>query len=408
MPITSPDMTTFTETALDAARGNVDAESFTSALSESAFGFFDDIFDDIFDSVTGIIGDILTGGPDAILGVIDRIIADLGGTLTPEGIIDSFVPEDLLPTLDIPIPGLVDGEGNPITPRDQFTEAFLTNNTEQAVQTLVPFTGIDVTDQEQVDAITEGLTSAFDLITVTRAGEIIVDRSNLALPPVYDIKSTFGTNSPGYTSFISSVEELQLEFRSVLREIVEVIIHSTETHTNANLDADQIKETAIEFGASEMPYHYVIKRDGSLQRGLDVDTVADHCPENGHNDRSISLILVGGLNIATGVSADDEFTQAAAYTREQYNTLWHFMKTFFNTWPGGQALGHGDVLGYRNEPGFDVREYCKSEFNKISLYKDPVNEYAFSSTDINRSIRFLNNRAGLAFAWAWWDKDALG
>jgi len=392
MPIQSNDLTNFFQEGIDAVnRGSADFASFL------------DDFPDLGGLLPeGPLLDILTGGADAVLGIMESLIAELGGTLTPDALLEEFVPDAQRALMQIPIPGVTP----PTTPAQQFADAFETNNRELAVQTLVPFTGIDPTDQEQVDAITDGLTSAFDLITVTRAGEVLLDKSSLTLPPAYDIKSQFGTDAPSYTSFVSSVEELQLEFRSVIRDVTEVIVHSTETHANVNLDADQIEEMATTFGASSMPYHYVIKRDGSLQRGLDVDTVAEHCPEQNHNAYSISLILVGGLNIATGASVDDEFTQAAAYTREQFNTFWYFMKSFFDRWPGGQALGHGDVLGYTVEPGFDVREFCRAEFGKVSLFVDPVTEAAFDSRSINDS-RIRQSRIGLGTNYVFWNRDKL-
>lgn len=332
------------------------------------------------DLIPDSLSDIIGGGTDAIIGVFDKIIADLGGTLTPDGILNEFVPDALKPLLDIPDPT------TGITPKELFSESFRTGQTEQAISQLVPFTGIDITDQAQVDQVTEGLTSAFDLITITRSGSVLIDRSTLALPPAYDIKSTYGSDNPGYT-YIPTVEELELELRTVQREITEVIVHWTETYTNANMDADQIEDMATTLGATSMPYHYVIKRDGSLQRGAPVGTTAEHCQELGHNDYSISIIFVGGLNVATGVTNDDEFTQAAALTMSQYNTFHHFMRVFFDIWPGGQALGHRDIVPERTDPGFDVREYCKNAFGKTSLYLDPAADSALSVDDIINYVR---------------------
>ena len=371
-----------------------------------------DLFD--FDNLTGTIGDILNGGTDAVLGIIDSLVAELGGTLTPQTLIESFVPAAQLPLLQVPIPG----SDPSTTPFEQFEEAFTSNNKELAVQTLVPFTGVDLTDQEQVDAITEGLTSAFDLITVTRAGSILVDRSSLVFPPAYNIGSTFGTDNPAFNTFVSTVEELELEFRSISREISEVIVHSTDTHTNANLDADQVKEMSNHFsGQTSMPYHYIIKRDGSLQRGLHNNLVPEFTDEGrvqgwtsvqNSNTYSILVAMVGGLNNATGASVNEESTQAAAYTREQFNTFWYFMRTFFNEWPGGQALGHGDILGYKNEPGFDVREFCRTEFNKISLYYDPSREPVLDPFGVaEKALDLHPRRTGLSADFAQFDPDFL-
>ena len=57
-------------------------------------------------------------------------------------------------------------------------------------------------------------------------------------------------------------------------------------------------------------------------------------------------------------------------------------RIFFNQYPGGQALGHMDVDITQEDPGFDVRDYVYNNFNKLSLYVDPLTEPAKSPDDI--------------------------
>ena len=347
----------------------------------TASDFIGDIVDDFLGDFLEDVFDILLGGPEAIIGLFDQIIADNNGSLTPDGIINEFVPEQLQAALDIPSIEVIDEDGNVtlITPREEMAEAFNSGNKDLFVDKLATATGAPA---DQLDDLKDGLTSAFDLITLTRAGEVIIDRSNLTLPPALDIKTEFGTDNPSY-KFVASIEELEIELRNVGRAITEVIVHWTETYTNANIGADEIKTMAMEFGASDMPYHYVIKRDGSLQRGVPVDNAGTHCPEKDHDRYSIGVVFVGGLNVSTGTSGDDENTQAAALTRAQFNTFYEFMRVFYNIYPGGQALGHGDIVADRTDPGFDVREYVYNVFNKISLYDDATTQDALTPYAIN-------------------------
>ena len=179
-------------------------------------------------------------------------------------------------------------------------------------------------------------------------------------------------------NFISSVEELEAEMSSMTRPITELIVHWSETYTDANLTARQLKELT---GAGDEEYHLIIKRDGSLQRGVPMNAVGDHCAINGHNNYSIGVCFVGGVNVASG-DENVEFISASSITRTQYNTFYQICRTFFNQYPGGQALGHMDVDITQDDPGFDVRNYVYNNFNKTSLYKDPLHDPALAPPDI--------------------------
>ena len=77
-----------------------------------------------------------------------------------------------------------------------------------------------------------------------------------------------------------------------------------------------------------------------------------------------------------------EATSARGITRAQYNSLYQIFKAFFAQYPGGQALGHGEIDPSQDDPGFDVRDYVYNNFNKVSLYKDPTSDPALSPDDI--------------------------
>jgi len=180
-------------------------------------------------------------------------------------------------------------------------------------------------------------------------------------------------------SFISSVEELEAEMASITRGVAEVIVHWSETFTNSNLSAAQLTELT---GAGDNAYHFIIRRDGSLERGVPLNAIGDHCSLNGHNEHSLGVCLVGGLNVATGAGNLYEVASSRSITRSQYNTLYQLFRVFFQVFPGGQALGHMDVDPNMEDPGFDVRDYVYNNFNKQSLYTDPATETALTPEDI--------------------------
>lgn len=186
---------------------------------------------------------------------------------------------------------------------------------------------------------------------------------------------------PG-TDFVSSVEELEAEMGSMTREISEIIVHWSETYSDANLSAEQLDELT---GAGKSAYHLIIKRDGSIQRGVPMNSVGSHCPTNGHDAFSIGVCLIGGLNISSGDTEIDQLG-ANSITRSQFNSLYQIFRTFFNQYPGGQALGHMDTDITQDDPGFDVRDYVYNNFNKTSLYLDPLNDPALSPSDILKAL----------------------
>lgn len=68
--------------------------------------------------------------------------------------------------------------------------------------------------------------------------------------------------------YISSVEELQAEFKNIVRDVTEIVVHWTETPTNKNIGSEEINAIHLANGLAGIGYHYVIRRDGSLQRGV--------------------------------------------------------------------------------------------------------------------------------------------
>ncbi len=180
-------------------------------------------------------------------------------------------------------------------------------------------------------------------------------------------------------SFITSVEELESEMASITRDVCEMVVHWSETYTNSNLSAAQLTELT---GAGDNAYHFIIRRDGSVERGVNLNGVADHCNTLGHNQHSIGVCFVGGLNVSSGSDDLYEVASARSITLSQYNSFYQIMRTFFMQFPGGQALGHMDIDANQEDPGFDVREYAFNNFNKQSLYTDAFTQAALSPSDL--------------------------
>ena len=183
--------------------------------------------------------------------------------------------------------------------------------------------------------------------------------------------------------YISSVEELEAELKNVTREITEVVVHWTETPTNKNIGSEELNEIHLKSGLKGIGYHYVIRRDGSIQRGRPVNIEGDHALVNDHNKRSIGIVFVGGINVPSGTPNLENFVSVQSLTRSQFNSFDHFCRAFYSRFSGGQIIGHNDIDTNEEDPGFNVREYVLANFGKESKFTNPLKQSPFTIDEIN-------------------------
>jgi len=182
--------------------------------------------------------------------------------------------------------------------------------------------------------------------------------------------------------YVSSIEELQAELRNVDRDVTEVVTHWSETHTNKNIGSEEINKYHLDLGLDGIGYHYVIRRDGSLQRGRPVNTQGQHAPVNNHDLRSIGIVFVGGINVPSGTPNSENFLSVQSLTRSQLNTFDHFCRSFYAVFPGGQIIGHNDIDEDEIDPGFEVINYVENIFRKQSKFTDTLSQTPLTIDEI--------------------------
>ena len=137
-----------------------------------------------------------------------------------------------------------------------------------------------------------------------------------------------------------------------MRNIDKIIVHCSATRPNQNVTAENIRRWHIQDrGWNDIGYHYVIKRDGTLERGRDVAIAGAHA--KGHNEHSIGVCLAGGIS-QEGVAEQN-------YTANQYYSLKKLLDVLCVTFPNADIIGHNDV-SEKSCPCFDVKEWwngCK-------------------------------------------------
>lgn len=223
-----------------------------------------------------------------------------------------------------------------------------------------------------------------DVINSTISGSVVVD-------PLFDEpdliaklneKWSGANTSNDLFTYIASVEELETEFTLIRREITEVVVHATDTFTNKNIGSVEINEIHNQLGHDGIGYHYIIRRDGRLQRGRPPNKVGEHAPTNNHNTRSLGVALVGGINASSGIKNPSELRSAQSFTREQFTTLEKFLSIYYQKYPGGQVFGHNDVDVSEFDPYFDVPDYVEAVFRKKNITTDPLNTEPLKSSEI--------------------------
>jgi N-acetylmuramoyl-L-alanine amidase len=98
-----------------------------------------------------------------------------------------------------------------------------------------------------------------------------------------------------------------------MRKIDEIIIHCTATRPDwwaGKSAAAKVKEITrwhLDRGWSDIGYHYLIDRDGTVVEGRPVERTGAHV--KGHNTGTVGISLFGGFGGSAGDSFADNFTE---------------------------------------------------------------------------------------------------
>lgn len=130
------------------------------------------------------------------------------------------------------------------------------------------------------------------------------------------------------------------------REIKEIIIHCTATPEGQDRTVEWIRNLHKSQGWSDIGYHYVIYRDGSVHDGRNVNLVGAHCV--GHNTNSIGVCYVGGC------ANDGKLTPKDTRTNAQKAALEILLRKLRTLYPKAKIYGHRDFAN-KACPSFDAK-----------------------------------------------------
>ena len=153
------------------------------------------------------------------------------------------------------------------------------------------------------------------------------------------------------------------------RKITHLVIHCTADRDGQNKTVADIRASHLERGFTDIGYHYVIYRDGSVHIGRDVDKSGAHVAN--HNSYTIGIVYVGGLENKPGTPYQ-ELPPKDTRTLAQKASLMSLLMDLRKIYPSAIICGHRDFSPDKNGNGLvEPDEWIKScpSFDAKSEYK---------------------------------------
>ena len=118
-----------------------------------------------------------------------------------------------------------------------------------------------------------------------------------------------------------------------------------------NIGAPEIRKWHKAKGWDDIGYHYVIRRDGKVERGRREDAIGAHVA--GFNSTSIGVCMVGGVS-------EKDFTKSENnFTKEQFAALEKLMSSLVKKYPKALVRGHRDFPKVAKAcPSFDAKAWA--------------------------------------------------
>ena len=129
-----------------------------------------------------------------------------------------------------------------------------------------------------------------------------------------------------------------------------LVTHCSATPASMDIGAAEIDRWHKQKGWAGCGYHFVIRRDGTIENGRAINVPGAHA--EGYNTCSLGICLVGGLS-PDGKEPENNFTAIQmVMLRSKLNEL------KAGDYREAEVLGHRDLPGVKKAcPSFDVRAW---------------------------------------------------
>lgn len=191
--------------------------------------------------------------------------------------------------------------------------------------------------------------------------------------------NNFGTSRQKF-DLVDTIEEFQYDVATCKRDITASVIHWTKSFSDQyltayDIDVNHKKLQIAKLGDEEVAnaknkggimWHYVILKDGSLQRGrpLELETIA----ESPWPTRTIHIGFVAGYTIPFGEQSAAIFPTSESITAAQWDTFDKIVESLILLKPGIAITGHNTIHQVTACPGFDVQSYVERKYNYYTPY----------------------------------------
>lgn len=137
-----------------------------------------------------------------------------------------------------------------------------------------------------------------------------------------------------------------------IREVRYIVVHCSATKEDQDIGAEEIRGWHLKRGWLDIGYHFVIRRDGTVETGRPIDRPGAHA--RGFNHLSLGICLAGGVE-------SDGKTPEANFTHAQWEALENTIRDLLLLHPDAQVVGHRDLPNVSKAcPSFDAPEWWAS------------------------------------------------
>lgn len=128
-----------------------------------------------------------------------------------------------------------------------------------------------------------------------------------------------------------------------------IVVHCSGDDPRSSIGVKELRRRQMQQGAADVGYHYIIRRDGTIEKGRPAQYAGNHAP--GYDKHSLAICMIGGRK-ARSTKAQNNFTP------EQFESLWELACELLTWHPDAEFVGHRDLPGQAVIagacPSFDV------------------------------------------------------
>lgn len=125
-----------------------------------------------------------------------------------------------------------------------------------------------------------------------------------------------------------------------------IFVHCSATKPSMNWGVREVRQSHKERGFLDVGYHFIIKRDGTVEAGREESAIGSHA--KGYNHNSIGVCLIGGV--------DDRMKMDANFTPAQMTALRSLLVELLAKYPGSVLRAHHDIAP-KACPSFDLKRW---------------------------------------------------